>query len=344
MGKGTIFSAKVKLFFIKLLVLKAGETIFCQKMAPHERQVAHSPYICLLRIRLSNRQRHNASLSSLKKQNTMPVTRSTADKSAYDRDGYIIVRGLFSPEETALLHRLSTDEAVTSKGFDLTDQSGKKTRLTLWFTPGDDTFGLMSRSRKMVETVRTLLGDEGQICHFHSKIMQKEPRTGGAWEWHQDYGYWYKNGFLYPDAMLSVMIALTESNIANGCLQVLRGSHKMQRFEHVFIGEQQGADPEFVTRAKERCALIYAELEPGDALFFHPNTLHRSDANNSDRPRWSIISAYNLDFNVPFREKNPSCITPIEMVENEAILESGGILPNDRDFLLKENEISLNVK
>ena len=274
----------------------------------------------------------------------MPVTHNTADKSAYDRDGYIIVRGLFSPEETALLHRLSTDESVTSKGFDLTDQSGKKTRLTLWFTPGDDTFGLMSRSRKMVEAVRTLLGDEGQICHFHSKIMQKEPRTGGAWEWHQDYGYWYKNGFLYPEAMLSVMIALTESNKANGCLQVLRSSHKMQRFEHVFIGEQQGADPEFVARAQERCEVVYAELEPGDALFFHANTLHRSDANNSDRPRWSIISAYNLDFNVPFREKNPSCITPVEVVENEAILDSGGILPNDRDFLLKENEISLNVK
>jgi hypothetical protein len=32
--------------------------------------------------------------------------------------------------------------------------------------------------------------------------MQKEPRVGGAWEWHQDYGYWYKNGFLYPEDMI----------------------------------------------------------------------------------------------------------------------------------------------
>ena len=28
--------------------------------------------------------------------------------------------------------------------------------------------------------------------------MQKEPKVGGAWEWHQDYGYWYKNEFLFP--------------------------------------------------------------------------------------------------------------------------------------------------
>jgi hypothetical protein len=273
----------------------------------------------------------------------MAVTLSPADKIAYDRDGYLVVRQLFTPQEAQLLLDLSTDESITSKGFDLVDQEGKKTRLTLWFTPGDDSFGLMSRSQKMVAAVRQLLGSEGEVCHFHSKVMQKEPRTGGAWEWHQDYGYWYKNGFLYPDAMLSVMVALTESTVENGCLQVLRGSQKMQRFEHVFIGEQQGADPDFVQHAEERCELVYAQLQPGDVLFFHSNTLHRSDANNSDRPRWSIISAYNLDFNVPFREKNPSCITPIEVVPDEAILASGGVLPDARDFLLKENEITLNV-
>jgi Phytanoyl-CoA dioxygenase (PhyH) len=273
----------------------------------------------------------------------MAVPLTAADKIAYDRDGFVIVRGLFSPQEAQLLLDLSTDERITSKGFDLVDQEGKKTRLTLWFTPGDDSFGLMSRSQKMVSAVQHLLGPDGKVCHFHSKVMQKEPRTGGAWEWHQDYGYWYKNGFVYPEAMLSVMIALTESTIENGCLQVLKGSHKMQRFEHIFIGEQQGADPAFVEWASDRCELVYAQLQPGDALFFHANLLHRSDANNSDRPRWSIISAYNLDYNVPFREKNPSCITPVEVVPDEAILASGGVLPDDRDFLLKENEISLNV-
>lgn len=273
----------------------------------------------------------------------MTYTLSDAEQAAYHRDGYLIARSFFTPEEAALLLRLSMDDAVTSKGFDLLDQTGKKTRLTLWFTPGDDTFGLMSRCARMVGAVQKLLGDAGKVCHFHSKVMQKEPRTGGAWEWHQDYGYWYQNGFLYPEALLSVMVALTESTRANGCLQVLRGSHKMQRFEHVFIGEQQGADPVFVEYAEQRCELVYAELQPGDALFFHPNILHRSDANNSDRPRWSIISAYNLDFNVPFREKNPSCITPVEVVPDSAILDSGGRLPEARDFLQKENEITLNV-
>ena len=45
--------------------------------------------------------------------------------------------------------------------FDFRDQTGKNTKLTLWFTPGDDTFGLMSRSERMVKGVQQLLGTRG---------------------------------------------------------------------------------------------------------------------------------------------------------------------------------------
>ena len=262
----------------------------------------------------------------------------------YHREGYCIVRGLFSPEEIALLMQVATDGSVTDQSMDLLDTEGRKTRLTLWFTPGDDSFGLMSRSERLVRAVETLLGPGGSVCHFHSKVMQKEPHTGGAWEWHQDYGYWYKNGFLYPEAMLSVMVALTEATPENGCLQVLPGTHLMQRFEHVFIGEQQGADPVFVEEALKQSQAVYVELQPGDVLFFHPNLLHRSDANRSDRPRWSVISAYNLSHNVPFREKHLSCITPVNMVPDAALLNSGLRRPMEADFLKKEQEITLNVK
>ncbi len=267
------------------------------------------------------------------------------DKAIFDRDGYLIVRNFFSLSEVELLYRLSTDDTVTGHAFDFNDQSGKKTKLTLWFTPGDDTFGLMSRSERMVGGVEKLLGaSAGEVCHFHSKIMQKEPHTGGAWEWHQDYGYWYKNGFLYPEALISVMVALTEATVANGCLQVLKGSHKMQRFEHLFAGEQQGADPAFVEEAMKRCELIYVELQPGDVLFFHSNILHASSANTSDQSRWSIISAYNLSYNVPFREKHLSCIEPLNVVPDEAILQSGERKLTNADFLKKDQEITLQVK
>jgi Protein involved in biosynthesis of mitomycin antibiotics/polyketide fumonisin len=266
-------------------------------------------------------------------------------KAQYNNEGYLIVKNFVSPEEARLLYNIATgDEVMKGKAYDFNDQTGRATRLTLWFTPGDDTYGLLTRSEALVQAVQELLG-EGEVCHFHSKLMQKEPQVGGAWEWHQDYGYWYKNGFLFPDAMISVMLALTEATKANGCLQVLKGSHKMGRVEHNFAGEQQGADMDFVNEALGRFERVYVELEPGDILFFHSNLLHMSEANTSEKPRWSMISAYNLSYNKPFREKNLSCITPVQTVPNDAILASGGKgLSADRDFLLKENEITLKVK
>ena len=149
---------------------------------------------------------------------------------------------------------------------------------------------------------------------------------------------------LYPEAMISVMVALTEANRENGCLQVLKGTHKMQRFEHNFVGEQQGADLDFVHEAEKVADLVYCELKAGDVLFFHPNLLHRSEANLSENARWSVISAYNLSYNIPFREKHTSCITPVEMVADEAILASGKLGVAKADFLHKEQEITLKVK
>jgi ectoine hydroxylase-related dioxygenase (phytanoyl-CoA dioxygenase family) len=43
--------------------------------------------------------------------------------------------------------------------------------------------------------------------------------------------------------------------------------------------------------------LVYVELEPGDTLFFHCNLLHKSSQNQSDKPRWVMISAYNAILN-----------------------------------------------
>jgi phytanoyl-CoA hydroxylase len=259
----------------------------------------------------------------------------------YHKDGFVIIPHFFSAEETKILYETSTEDSnLRENSYEMVDKQGKKSRLALWFTPGNDAYGMMSRSERMVNAVQDLLG--GEVGHFHSKVMQKEPKVGGAWEWHQDYGYWYRNGFLYPD-MISVMIALTLATKENGCLQVLKGSHKMGRVEHGTSGEQVGADTTRIEEAKLRHELVYCELQPGDALFFHCNLLHASAANLSDHSRWSIISAYNLLSNVPFHEKTTSCITPIQMVNDSELLRVGKKGIDRADFLSKNADISLEM-
>jgi ectoine hydroxylase-related dioxygenase (phytanoyl-CoA dioxygenase family) len=264
--------------------------------------------------------------------------------AGYQHDGYLIVRDFLSQPEVDKLYRIATaDEVLRSHAFDLNDQSGKKTKLTLWYNPGDDAFGLLTRSRRMVEAAERLLDGDSAVCHFHSKLMVKEPRVGGAWEWHQDYGYWYKNEFLFPDQMLSVMVAITAATKENGCLQVIGGSHKMGRIEHGFAGEQVGAAQHYVDLALQTMPLVFVELQPGDALFFHSNILHRSAANLSGTARWSLISCYNRQTNTGYNEPNGSATTAVRTVPDEALLEwtTDGIKEETAGFLEKDKDEAL---
>ncbi len=252
----------------------------------------------------------------------------------YHRDGYVVVRNFFSQPEIDLLYGIALgDEVMSKKSYDRTDASGLKTKLALWYSLDDSTYSKFARSERIVDAVEKIL--EGKACHYHSKLMQKEPKTGGAWEWHQDYGYWYKNnGFLFPD-MLSVLTALTPSTQENGCLQMIRGSHRMGRVEHGFSGEQVGADMEKVNEALKRMPLDYLEMQPGDTAFFHCNTLHASAANLSDKSRWSIITAYNRADNIPYKDVHACSYTPIESFTGNLLTEQKISMSDDADFLIK---------
>ena len=64
-------------------------------------------------------------------------------------------------------------------------------------------------------------------------------------------------------------------------------------------------------------------MEPGDVLYFHANTLHRSDQNRSDRRRWSTICCYNARSNDSFKESHHPRYTPLETTPDSAIREAG---------------------
>lgn len=261
---------------------------------------------------------------------------------SFHKDGYVIVKNFLAPKAVEKLYGTAIgDNAMENNAINVTDQTGKNSKLSLWFTPGNDVFGYLTRSERLVNSVAALLDSDAPVCHYHSKLMQKEPKVGGAWEWHQDYGYWYKNQFMFPDQLISVMVALTPANKQNGCLQVIKGSHKLGRINHGFAGEQVGADMVMVNNALKTMDLVYVEIEPGDALFFHSNILHRSEANLSDHPRWSIISCYASQSNLAYNENSTSWKTPMELVPDNAITDWESISLSNADFLKKENDPAL---
>jgi ectoine hydroxylase len=252
----------------------------------------------------------------------MPNILTEDQQAAYESDGFVLVRGFFDSEEAQLLQAaIVQDPAIRDHFYDRTDSEGLATKMATWNHPGDSIYGYAARSRKMVDTMEHLLG--GEVYHYHSKITAKEPHEGGAWEWHQDYGYWYNNGCLFPQ-MASAMIALDKCTKANGCLQVLKGSHHMGRIDHGLLdGDQVGADLNRVKQAEKQLELVYCEMEMSDVVFFHCNTLHRSDQNRSDDRRWTLICCYNAASNDPYLEHHHPRYTPLEKVDDAEIKKAG---------------------
>ena len=240
----------------------------------------------------------------------------------FSEDGYLMVPGLFDTEEMELLFKIGkADQEKADQVGAAVDTEGRESKLWLTAdTDREDIYNGFVRCHRIVDTMEAVLHDEVYLYHY--KMMVKEASVGGAWEWHQDYGYWYGNGCLYPD-MGSCMIAVDGATKANGCLQVLRGSHKLGRVEHGTYGTQTGANPERIEEISKHLELVYCEMEPGTALFFHANTLHRSDANDSENPRWTLICCYNTRSNPCHDLGGHPAYTPLEKWPDERITEIG---------------------
>ena len=260
---------------------------------------------------------------------TQPFT--DAQVGQFRRDGYLIVSALFDREETDILRKTAkADQAFKEHSYDLKDGEGGVSKLVLWNKAGED--HLWDGGAFAPGGGRHGAVAEDEVYHYHSKMSIKEPLTGGAWSWHQDYGYWYQNGCLFPD-MASVMIAVDPCTKENGCLQVLAGSQRLGRIEHGRFGDQTGADPERVEHAMKVLPLVYGIMEPGDALFFHSNTLHRSDQNKSPDPRWTLICCYNTKHNNPYKASHHPFYEPLVKAPDSALKAMGvKLFPKDTEF------------
>jgi hypothetical protein len=255
------------------------------------------------------------------------MTKLTSEQlNQYEEDGYVVLKGMLSPEQIFLLSRTAREDRVLDQhSFGKADGEGGTVRLSLWNHPTDTIYGVIARSESIVGVAEQVLGGE-------------DAKVGGAWAWHQDYGYWYQNGVLFPD-LTSAFIAVDPATRENGCMQVIKGSHKLGRIEHVLAGEQAGADIARVEEVLKVLPLEYVEMDPGDVLYFHANLLHRSDQNRSEKPRWSMISCYNAARNNPYKESHHPRYTPLHKLPDSEIVAAG-----NKRFAESDESVWLDTK
>lgn len=221
-----------------------------------------------------------------------------AEIVAYHRDGFLpLPRFLAAAEIEPLRRACLADPEVDGALWALAYSAGNPQEVTSWTELGDDYLGVLPRLARIVQAAEDLIGRP--VYHWHSKLSMKRPGSAGRWDWHQDYGYWYAEGCPAPD-MTTCMIAVDPTDLENGCVELLRGSHRLGRIDHKAVGLASGVDPERLAGILASHERVACEMEPGDAVFFHANTLHASGANTSARPRTLLHCSYNAVDNEPY--------------------------------------------
>jgi phytanoyl-CoA hydroxylase len=244
---------------------------------------------------------------------------STAQIQQFATDGYLVVDDVVDAPGVELLLRLfAGDQALAARTSSNKNYDGKELVTPIAYAQQltDDAYSAVARSRRLVDPLEQLFGDD--VTHYYTLNMMKIPNTGG-WQWHQDYGYHYKQ-FLYTD-YISVMVALDPATSANGCLRVVKGSNGLGRLDHQTSGSQLIANPERVDFALQHLEEVRCELSPGAALYFHGNTLHASDANTSDRSRFSLIYSFVAASNVWVETESKSQCTLVDKLTDEEVAE-----------------------
>lgn len=216
-----------------------------------------------------------------------------AQIEAYERDGFVHVPGFFGSDELSpLLDAYRKDPTVNGTMYGMVDAQGLPHPICIWTELGDDMIGLMPRMARMVDATEMLLGE--RCYHWHSKMTVKPPGCEAHIDWHQDFGSWYDDGVPFP-RLLTIGIAIEPATKSNGCLQLVPGSHHFGRLDHT----DRASFEKRVRFAQERLGLVYCEMDTGDAVIFHCNSLHGSAENRTDSSRLMFFASYNAASNEP---------------------------------------------
>lgn len=143
--------------------------------------------------------------------------------------------------------------------------------------------------------IKQIVGDQ-VICPLahHNCIMTKHPDYSSATGWHQDVRYW---SFTRPE-LVNAWIALGEETVANGCLKVIPGSHKLapepwQLDDQLFFRQDEPRNEPWLKQA------VSVPLSAGDVLFFHARTLHSAGRNTTTLTKHSVVFTFRPADNPP---------------------------------------------
>ncbi len=211
----------------------------------------------------------------------MPYTEQEKAKfrEQYATEGYLIFRKAIDPElaaEASAHVDWLREQHPDTKPEDLHAHLMK-----------DDPFWhrLVSDSR-LVDIAEVFLG--GDVALFASHYICKPPKTGRAVLWHQDGAFWP----LDPMEVVTLWLAVSDSRPDNGCMRVIPRTQTMDLAalrERSDVDNVLGAEMEGEI---DESQAVDIDLDPGDVEVHHPNVIHGSNENRSERWRKGLTIRY----------------------------------------------------
>lgn len=190
----------------------------------------------------------------------------------YHTDGYII------PD-----FRLNTDTltAIRAKHSQLIKRHPAFSDYCPALLPFDSDFTEFAQNKTILDMVSQLIGED--IALWNCSFFAKPARIGSKTPWHQDGQYWP----IRPLATCTVWIAVDDSTVKNGCLQVLRGSHKDKTLQQHQINNSPGLalNQELAPERINTDEVVNIELEAGQISLHDVYLVHGSEPNHSAHPR-----------------------------------------------------------
>ncbi len=199
---------------------------------------------------------------------------STEQVEQYDRDGILFPIPVLSRDEVARF-RAAFEELEAC----LRDKP-KAARLSqthLYFRWAYD----LVTHPKILDAVEDVLGPD--ILIWTTSIFPKHPHDPAYISWHQDGTYWG----LDSTQVTTAWIALSDSTVENGCMRVVKGSHKQDILPHI----DTYAEHNLLSRGQEVQVEVKEEdatdvvLKAGEMSLHHVRIIHGSNPNRSDIKR-----------------------------------------------------------
>ncbi|WP_299621104.1 phytanoyl-CoA dioxygenase family protein [Pelagibius sp.] len=251
-----------------------------------------------------------------------------AQRTEFDRDGYLFLPDVFSAAEAALL-RAEAQRVFALEREEVWRESSGAARTAFAAQTYSEPFRRLGLHPRLVEPVMQLL--DGPVYLHQYKVNAKAAFDGDVWQWHQDYGTWARDDDMPEPRAMNIALFLDDVTAVNGPLMFIPRSHRQGVYEAGHDLETTSyplwtLDRATVTRLAEEGGIVAPTGPAGSLLMFHCNLVHASPPNISPWGRTIVyLSLCHVDNHIR-RFKRPEWVAhrdfaPIQPLPDDCLAE-----------------------